>query len=112
MEQNTVFTPVTRTISEKFGNLELTCEKCTESERGGHILKLVHKSEKQIITPFGKKTQPIQHTFYMKVNDAVELGVKHAMNIDDMKVVGREYKIIDTNTGEVTIVELKWLQIA
>lgn len=83
---------------------------CTPSENEGFILKLQHREIKSSKTPFGLKTQPVQHTFYMKVAEECEVGFKAEMNVNDMRIVEREFTIPEgDNAGEVVM--LKWLHL-
>lgn len=107
MENNTQVT-VNVAPERKFGKLLLECVSCTETKKeDGFILKLQHQSTKEMKTPFGKKVQPIQHTFYMKVADECEVGFKAEMNLDDMRIIERDYEIPET--GEIVL--LKWLHL-
>lgn len=95
-----------------FGKLLLTCVSSTQSENGGFINKLVHKSTKSIDTPFGKKTQPVQHTFYMKTDEAVPADTQAEMNLDEFRITERSFEVTDS-TSELfgTELQLKWLHI-
>ena len=91
---------------------KLKCVKCTSSKNGGFILKLQNKEEKSIETPFGKKTQTSQNTYYMKVDEECAVGTEAELNVDDFNVIERQYTIDDESSdlhGET--IQLKWLSI-
>ena len=87
-------------------------EKCTASTKGGAILKLVHKEDKSLQTPFGMKTSTTQQTFYMKVDQPVALNTKGELDPATFSVVERPFVIndpqSDMNGQEVM---LKWLHL-
>lgn len=87
--------------------INLTVVSATLSSNGGFIHKLQNKTSTVVDTPFGKKTQDSQVTYYMKLDDAAPIGMQAEIDIDNFKVVERPYTVPDT--GEV--LELKWLQL-
>jgi hypothetical protein len=91
-------------------NLEVV--KSTPSKNGGHILKLQHKESKSIDTPFGKKTQESQETYYMKVDDAGQLGFKAELDISQFRVIERDFTVEDPQSDlNGQTIQLKWLSL-
>ena len=96
-----------------FGTLNLQVMTSTATEKNdGYIVKLQHSSTKNEKTPFGVKTQKVQHTFYMKLDDAPEVGFKADMNLDEWRITERPY-IIDDETSDMhgQTIMLKWLHM-
>ncbi len=89
-------------------NLEVISS--TPSSKGGHILKLQNKEAKEMITPFGKKKVDSQTTYYMKVEEAQKVGFKADLDVDQFKVVDREFVPEDAVAGAPALI-LKWLQL-
>lgn len=93
-----------------FGKLALECMSCTPTEKAdGFILKLQHTHMLEKVTPFGKKVQPVQKTFYMKTAEQCEIGFTADMNLDEWRITERPFDIVDGDA--VTPVMLKWLHI-
>ena len=91
-------------------NLEVV--KSTPSTRGGHILKLQHKESKYIDTPFGKKTQESQETYYMKVDNPGQVGFKADLDLAQFRVIERDFTVEDPNSDlNGQTIQLKWLSI-
>lgn len=112
MENTQAATNVAKDNAIKFGKLVLECMSCTPTELGdGFILKLQHKDTKEMKTPFGKKVQPVQHTFYMKVAEECQVGFKAEMNLDTMRIVEREFEMPEDADNAGEIVMLKWLHL-
>lgn len=92
--------------------MNFSVAKCTVSSKGGAILKLVHKENKSLQTPFGMKTSTTQQTFYMKVDAPVALNTVGELDPATFNVVERPYTITDPasdmNGQEVM---LKWLHL-
>lgn len=94
----------------EFGTLNLKCASCTPTEKAdGFILKLVHSHTIEKKTPFGNKVQPVQHTFYMKVQDECKPDFAADMNLDEWRITERPF-VIDEN-GEEKEILLKWLHL-
>lgn len=86
--------------------------QCTESKRGGAIIKLVHEETKSMDTPFGKKTSKIQQTFYMKVDQPVKVGTEGALDPTEFKIVERPFTVDDPNSDiNGQEIMLKWLHL-
>lgn len=114
--------------------LNLKVTKSTASSNGGYIITLQSKETKTMDTPFGKKVQESQLTYYMKVTEAQPVGKEAPMDVDLFEIVERPYVIPATPASyaanpaqpdptlpnhllitapaqpEVTVA-LKWLQI-
>ena len=95
-----------------FGKLALKCVSCTETDKkDGFILKLQHQHLIEKVTPFGKKSQPVQHTFYMKVAESCAVDFTAEMNLDEWKITERPFEFTDEDSV-VQNVNLKWLHLA
>jgi hypothetical protein len=96
-----------------FGTLELQCVSSTETQdKTGYINKLQHKSTISATTPFGAKTQPVQHTFYMKTDTPVKPGFKASLNLDEYRITERPYDIDDASSDlNGQTIMLKWLHL-
>ena len=91
-------------------NLEVV--KSTPSTKGGHIIKLQHKDSKSIDTPFGKKTQESQETYYMKVDNPGTVGFKADLDLSNFRVIERDFTINDPKSDlNGQTIQLKWLSL-
>lgn len=84
----------------------------TKSTNGGEILKLQNKQEgKTLKTAFGTKTQNVQITYYMKVDECpLKVGSKETLDLDMFNIVERPFTIEEGENAGSDII-LKWLQI-
>lgn len=93
-------------------NIQLEVVKSTASTKGGHILKLQHKESKSIETPFGKKTQESQETYYMKVDNPGTVGFKAELDLSQFRIIERDFKVEDPNSDlNGQTIQLKWLSL-
>ncbi len=87
--------------------MELTTVKCTESSKGGYIVKLQGKSGNKTAM-FGTTVASSQSTYYVKLAEEVAVGITEDVDLDLFDIVEREFTFTDDEDNEV-IAMLKWL---
>jgi len=85
----------------------LAVTKCTSSKNGGYVLTLVHKSEGVLVaTPFGNTIKTGITTYYMKVDEPIEVGFDAPIDLSGYDIVERPF-----TTNDNVDIDLKWLHI-
>ena len=80
--------------------VKLKCISSTASKNGGFVVKLQNNSDLVMDTPFGKKTQKSQTTFYTKMDQNVTVGTEGDLDISKFNVVENPYVIAGTPAKE------------
>lgn len=74
----------------------LKCISSTSSKNGGFVVKLQNKDIIELDTPFGKKTQAAQTTFYVKMDNDVAIGTEGDLDLSKFQVIENPYEIPGT----------------
>lgn len=73
-------------------------------DNSGFITKLQHKSTIFEETEFGRKTQELQETYYIKLDKQAKEGLEKPLNLTKFDIVERDFV---TDEGDTLV--LKWL---
>ncbi len=93
-------------------NLMLSVAKATQTKDKKFILKLQHKSSKQMQTPFGMKTVEHQETYYMKTDTSPGIGFSAELDPNTFIIKERDYLVEDPNSDmNGQTIQLKWLHL-
>lgn len=92
--------------------INLSVISANPSTKGGFIVKLQNKTSNSVMTAFGNKTSTKQLTYYIKLDQAPQIGLTAPLDLDAFDVIERSHTIDDvTSDKNGETIQLKWLQL-
>lgn len=56
------------------------------------------------------RTETMQRTYFIMMNEKIEVGEKHSLDLDLFDITIQEYKTKDKASGEEIVIPTKWLR--
>jgi hypothetical protein len=93
------------------GKIKVTVSKCsTQASKNGNYIHTL-KTEGKEVSVLGQTKVSGQLTYFIALSKPTKVGTVDELELDNFRIEERPYETVDTTSGEVVKLMLKWLHV-